>query len=123
MLLGNPYLMLAGGAAIVVAIGGSFLFGMDVGADRSYAAQKRTEQIIADTGAAAKLAAAEEIAKIKVVNRNTQQVLERETRIVPDYTHCRNSPDGLRAINGALEDRPVSPDSRVVPEADTTQRR
>ncbi len=118
MLLANPYVALAGGAAVVAAIVGSFFYGMDLGADRAFAQQKRTEQIVADAGEAARRAAAEEIAKIKVVNQTTRQVLERETRIVPDYTACRNSPDGLRAINGALENRPIGAGDRVVPKAD-----
>ena len=118
MLLSNPYVALAGGAAVVAAVVGSFFFGIDVGSDRILADQKRTEQIVAEVSAAAQTAAANEISKIKVVNRNTQQVLERETRIVPDYSRCQHSSNGLQAVNAALENRAVPAGASGVPNAD-----
>lgn len=114
----NPYVILVA----LLAIAGSFFYGMRVGNDRAVAQQARVEQLIEKVSEAAQRGAAKEIANIKIVNQTQRQVIERETRVVPDYSQCRNSPDGLRAINAALENRAGSTGSGVVPDADSAGR-
>jgi hypothetical protein len=66
------------------------------------AAQAKEENIRLETLHLAQMAAAEEIARIQVVNKTiyakaTHEVIER-----PVYRDCSHSDDGMRAVNAAL---------------------
>ena len=110
----NPWVLLGALVASLMLFAG----GVKVGKDFSDASHARLEAKLDAVRETAQRAAAEEIAKIKIVNQTNRQVLERETRIVPDYSACHHSPDGLRAVNAALENRAVGAGDRELPEAD-----
>lgn len=94
-----------------------------MGEDHQVAKQTKTQELIAQVKEQAQQGAAEAIAKNRPVNQYNKQVLEREVRIVPDYSKCVNSPDGLSAINSALENkRAESLGSGVVPATSTPAR-
>lgn len=114
----NPWFLLA----LVLAIGGAGYSGFRLGADHEVAKQARLEAVIQTVAAEAQQAAAHEISKIKIVNQTNRQILERETRVVPDYTACRHSPDGLRATNQALTNQPDTAGRGVLPDADAPGR-
>lgn len=114
----NPYVLLAIVLAWAGSVGGAFFYGRSTGIDHAVADQKETADIVAEVADAAQRAAAEEIAKIKVVNQVNRQVLEREIVEKPVYRDCVNTADGLRAINASLEDRPLAAGDRKLPEAD-----
>lgn len=45
----------------------------------------------------------EELAKVKVVQKNTTQILEREIRKEIQYQECKHTPEALKVINDALK--------------------
>lgn len=114
----NPYMALGALLALV----GAFFFGIKVGADREVATAARIEARVRQTEDAAMKAAAAEIAKIEVTNKTVKQVLEREIVEKPVYRDCHNTPDGVRSINSALENRPLPPSDRKLPDADAPSR-
>lgn len=118
----NPYALLASVVAAAAVTIGAFFFGLNVGADREVAKQAREGVLIEKVSTAAQEAAAREIAKIRVTNTTQKQVLEREIINVPDYSLCRHSPDGMRAVNSALENRAEPAGDRGLPRADTVER-
>lgn len=113
----NPYVLLG----VLAAMVGVFLWGMRVGGDREVASQARIEARIRQTEETASRAAAEAIAKIEVVNKTTKQVLEREIVEKPVYRDCRNTPDGMRAIDSALANRPIPPSDSKLPGTNPAQ--
>lgn len=92
----NPWAVLL--AAIVL-----FGAGFKLGDDYRQAAEAREDKLIQKVSDASTKAAAKAIAGIKVNNTTIQQNLQREINEKPVYTDCRHSPDGLRAVNAALE--------------------
>lgn len=115
----NPWVILA----VVLAMVGATAGGYKLGSDHQIASQAKTEDLIAKVKEQAQQGAAEAISKNKPVNQYNKQVLEREVRIVPDYSKCVNSVDGLSIINSALQNkRAESLGSGVVPPADTPAR-
>lgn len=114
----NPWFILA----VVLAIGGAGFTGFRLGSDHEIARQAKIEAVIQIVADKAQQAAAHEISKIKIINQTNRQILERETRVVPDYSACRHSPDGLRATNQALTNQPEAAGDRVVPDADAPGR-
>lgn len=110
----NPWVVLGVLLLLGVAAGSSFHLG------KEYAEGKaaKTEILVRQVQEQAQLGAAQAIAALQPRNVYTKQVLDREVRIVPDYSRCVHSPDGLRAINGALENKSVASSDSVVPGAD-----
>ena len=102
-------------AILLLALAGSYAWGRHDGGALAVAAETREAVIAAAATAAAQKATAEEIAKLEVKHVTVQRRIERETREVPVYRDCRHSPDGLRAINDALENRAVPPGDRELP--------
>jgi hypothetical protein len=47
-------------------------------------------------------AVAVELSKIKITQKNTTQILEKEVRIEKQYQECKHSPEALKALNSAL---------------------
>jgi hypothetical protein len=66
------------------------------------AEQTEDAALIEEAASAAQRKAAEEIAKIKVINQVNRQVLEREIVEKPVYVECKHSPEGFDAVNKAL---------------------
>ncbi len=115
----NPYVL--AGAMVALFLAG--LGGFKLGKDHILAQQVETVQLIAAVEERAQVGAAAAIAKNKPVNRYNTQVVEHEVRTVVDYSKCMHSDDGLRAVNGALENKRAEPVSGgVVPDADTVNR-
>lgn len=109
----NPWVILG----VLLALVGSFLYGMRVGHGLEEAQQAKQEALIARATEAAQAGAAKEISKIKIVNQTHKQVLEREIRNVPSGS-CVLSPDGVRAINEILTGKPQPAGSSQLPGAD-----
>lgn len=112
------YLAAGGTLGAVLLLAGAYAYGVKAGTASAEANQVRTELAIAKAGEAFALVAATAVSKVRVVNHTSKQVLEREIHIVPDYSACRHSDDGLRAINGALANEPVAPGDSSLPQAD-----
>lgn len=115
----NPYVLLAIVLAWGGSVGGAFFYGRNTGIDHAVAEQATDAKLIEQAADAAQRAAAEEIAKIKVVNQVNRQVLEREIVEKLVYRECRNSTDGVLAINAALENRPIAAGGGELPKADS----
>jgi hypothetical protein len=95
-------------AAIILwgaSIAGTFFYGQGVGKDGEIAKQAQIEKAITDTREAARLGAADEIAKIKVRHTTVQGKVETVIRDNPVYRDCLHSPDSVRLINEALTGR------------------
>lgn len=107
----NPYTLLAGGAALVAALGGSFLYGRTVGMDSVIAEQERTRQAIAEVFDKAQQGAAAAIADMEIKNVTITQPIRTEVRTRTVYAECKHTPDGLRALNAAITGRaePIDP--------------
>lgn len=118
MKLLNPWILLS--VLVLVLLSGAL--GVKLGKGYAEGKQARTELLIKAVAEQAQLGAAEAIAANKPTNVYTKQVLDREVRIVPDYSRCVNSPDGLRAINAAIENQPVAASGVDVPGANTANR-
>lgn len=97
--------MISSGRVLGLVLTGVMLFGggIKVGMDHVEASQAREDKLIQKVSDASTKAAAKAIAGIKVNNTTIQQNLRREIDEKPVYTDCRHSPDGLRAVNAALE--------------------
>ena len=119
----NPYLILAVVMGWGASVGGAFFYGQGVGKDSEIAGQAKITKVIEDTRAAAQLGAADEIAKIKVVNTTVRGKTETIVRENVRYVDCRHDPDGVRAINSALAGAIAEPaGGGKLPAADATQR-
>lgn len=111
----NPWAILAVVLAFGAGCGGSYLYGMDVGADGEIAKQAKLDDTVRQVKEAAQQGAAEAIAKIKPRNVTIQQEIEREIQTRVEYRDCRHSPDQLRRLNEALTGRADAPGSGELP--------
>jgi hypothetical protein len=110
--------------AILIALGACYAWGRHDGSALAEADVLRENALVERAFAASQAGAAAEIAKLEIKHVTLQQRIERETREVPVYRDCRHSPDGLRSLNDALENRTVAPDDRQLPgDAGGTSRR
>ena len=112
--LPNPWVIV--GALLLIA--GAFFYGSHVGATGEKAKYATTQLLIAKAVEGAQQAAANEIAKIQVVNKTIQGKVETITRENTVYRDCHNSPDALRLLNDALSGQPGSKpsDRGIVPD-------
>lgn len=113
MKLLNPWVLLG----VTVLCGSAYGVGQYHGRGIEQGKQAAQTLLIEDVRNAAMEAAALAISEIKVENTTVRQELEREVRIVPDYSQCRNSPDGMSAINRALRAEPAG--NGKLPDADS----
>jgi len=98
----NPWMILGVGLAVTTAAGVGYLKG----------GQNMENKILADIALEESrsdelydkmvLAAASEIAKIKITNKTITQEIEREIRIKPVYVDCRHSDDTKRMLDAIL---------------------
>lgn len=114
----NPYLLLIGGAALVAALGGSFLYGRSVGADSVIAEQERTRMVIADVFDKAQRGAATAIADMEIKNVTITQPIRTEVRTRTVYAECKHTDAGLRALNTAVTGRPEPVGASELPRVD-----
>jgi hypothetical protein len=107
----NPWAILA----VVLAIVGAGGYGMKLGRDLEIAKQAKEvalEERIQKT-------LAEEVSKIKIVNRPKIEKLETITREVPVYTDCQHTDAAFGLLNDIAEGKTsIGNGDRVVPEAD-----
>lgn len=116
------YRYLVAAVASLALLISAFGLGVKVGNEHQIAKRASEAELIAAVEQRTQLVVAEAIAKMKPTHQITKQVLEREIRIVPDYSRCVNSADGLRAINGALTNEPVTPGDRGMSNVDANGR-
>ena len=114
----NPYLLLAGGATLVAALGGSFLYGRTVGMDSVIAEQQRTRDAVAEVFDKAQDGAAKAIAEMEIKNVTITQPIRTEVRTRTVYAECKHTPDGLRALNAAITGRTEPLDPGELPRVD-----
>lgn len=112
----NPYALIA----CMVAVLGVGAGGFKLGVDHQIASQEREDKHVQQAIEAANIAAAEAIAKIKVVNTTVQNEVQHEIRTNTIYAGCKHSPDGLRLLNEALAGSIPAAD-RKLPKADAAQ--
>jgi hypothetical protein len=114
---------IGGAALLAVAYSGALVYGgRQWGLDSCEASKAREERLVKEASDAANKAAAQAIANLEIKHTTIQQILEKEVRVVPDYSRCRHSPDGLRALNDALTNGAKPSRDRVVPPADAASR-
>lgn len=114
------YIAAAAAIGFALLVAGVFAYGVHVGATREIATQAKTDRAVAADREAQAQVIAKAVANIRVVTQTTKQVLEREIRIVPDYSACHHSADGLRAVNSALTNQPVPAGDSSVPPTNPT---
>lgn len=98
LIMPNPWLIVG---ALGLAIG-AFFYGTHTGATSEKAKYATTQLLIAKAGEAAQRGAAEEIAKITIINKTIQGRVETITREVPVYKDCHNTPDVMKGLNDLL---------------------
>lgn len=121
MLALNPWLILGASLVAVGALSGAYVKGRSDGKAVIIANQARDDQIRFETLQLAQQAAAEEIARIQVVNKTIYQRATREVLEKPVYRDCLHGPDGLRAINEALTAGAEPAGESSVPRPNTTR--
>lgn len=99
----NPYVLLGGVLAAIVAIGGAYLQGRSDGLNKCEAAQARDERVAQIATAAAADAAASAISRIEVKHATIRQTLQREVIEKPVYRDCRSGPDAVSVFNSSIE--------------------
>lgn len=115
-----PYLLLAA----VLLIGGGYAKGRWDGHALGVSDSEHVALIAEQAAYAGQLGAAREIAKLEVKHVTVQRKIERETREVPVYRDCVHQPDGVRIVNDALENRPLTVgDSKLPGNAGDAERR
>lgn len=119
----NPYVLLGGLVAFLIAVGGAYLQGRSDGADKCEAEQARDERVAQIATAAAADAAASAISKIEVKNATIRQTLEREIIEKPVYRDCRSGPDAVRVFNSAIDspEAASAPDPGKLPATDSAR--
>ena len=117
----NPYILLGGVVAAILALSGAYLQGRSDGRDGCQAAQARDEHVAQVASIAAAASAAEAISKIEVKNATIRQTLEREVIEKPVYRDCRSGPDAVRVFNAGIAASPAASgaDPGQLPAADT----
>lgn len=94
----NPYAILVACALVV----GAFFYGQHVGKTSDALDNAEKQALIDATAAKGREAAAEEIAKIKIVNRTVNQKVIHETTSNPIYVDCRVPASGVHTANQAI---------------------
>lgn len=99
----NPYVLLGGLAAFLIAVGGAYIQGRSDGFDKCEAATARDERVAQIATAAAADAAASAISKIEVRNETIRQTLQREVIEKPVYRDCHSGPAAVGLFNSAID--------------------
>ena len=112
----NPWLLLA----VLLMVLGAGITGLRYGAQYEKGKHAQEAVLIQEAANAAQRAAAEEIAKIKIVHQTNQTRLEREIVKVPDFSQCHTGADALGVLNDALTGKAgtKSAGDRIMPPAD-----
>ncbi len=104
---------------IIAAIAAIALFGAGVwtGTEWEQGQEAKREKVAQAAKDAALQAAAAEIAKVDVRYVTINRKLEKEVHEKTVYRDCRHSPDALRLLNDALENREPAGDSKLPADA------
>jgi stalled ribosome rescue protein Dom34 len=97
----NPWVLLGA----LLACGGCFWYGTEVGADSEIAKQKKLDDVVVAVTAAAQTGAAAAIAGNKPVNQTIVQKVQHEIQTNTVYAECKHTDAGMRGINEALTGR------------------
>ena len=106
-LLASPWAWIILGVALVG--GGSYLKGRSDGQAIEYAERMKLEEVLRVSREAGLQAAAEAIAKQKIVHTTIRGRVEREIIREKGYSACRHSDGTLRLLNDALANRAPEP--------------
>jgi hypothetical protein len=118
----NPYAILGGSLAVLLAIGGSYIYGRHDGRAIEYAKQAKVEAVAQRIRDEVALKTAEQIAAIQIRHTTIRQKVETEIRENTVYRDCRHSDDALRLLNSALENSaPIPADGGELPAADDSR--
>jgi hypothetical protein len=102
----SPLLIVSLVLGALLACGGSFWYGTEVGADGVIASQKKTDDLVREVTAAALTGAATAIAANQPINKTIVQKVQHEVQTNTVYAECKHTAAGLRGINEALTGRP-----------------
>jgi len=117
MLSPNIWVAILGVALIA---GGSYVWGRSDGRALEYAERMKFEEVARISREAGLQAAAEAIAKQKVVHTTIRGRVEREVIERPVYRDCTHDERTLRLLNDALANRTPEPAGRIeLPGADS----
>jgi hypothetical protein len=105
----NPWSILISVLAVIAIAGGCYLKGRGDGKDIERATQLTQQALREETREVMIQAAAEQIAKISIVNKTIYARATREVVEKPVYRDCQHTDDGLRAVNDALANRQTEP--------------
>lgn len=94
----NPYVILVSCALVV----GAFFYGQHIGKTSEALNNAEKQALIDATAAKGREAAAEEIAKIKIVNKTITQKVIHEITENPVYSDCRVPASGVHTANQAI---------------------
>lgn len=98
----NLYALLVAGLLWGLSVGGSYLYGVDMGIDRKTAEQAREDEVRRQTREDAQQGAAEAIGKLEIKHVTIRQQLEREVREKTVFAACRSGPDSVRLFNAGI---------------------
>lgn len=110
--LANPWLILAVGVALSVAVGGAYVKGRADGRAVEIAQRVTLDDVARESREAAMLAAAEQIAKITKVHTTIRQQAETVIREKLVYRDCVNDAAVVRLLDAARENRATSEPAR-----------
>lgn len=114
----NPYFI----ALTLFAVIGAYFYGRHDGSEMQEAAQLREERIAVVVREEAMKGAAEQIAKITVVNKTIQGKLETTIRENTVYRDCIADPIGMSLINAAIANSSKPAGDKQLPGSSTTGR-
>jgi len=105
------YSYIATGLITAAALAYSHYWTYERGIDSEKVKQQETQDLILKVKEEAQQGAADAIGKIQIKQITIRQTLQREILKEPVYINCKHTPDGLRAVNDALEGfRETGPD-------------
>ena len=105
------YSYIATGLITAAALAYSHYWTYERGIDSEKVKQQETQDLILKVKEDAQQGAADAIGKIQIKQITIRQTLQREILKEPVYINCKHTPDGLRAVNDALEGfRETGPD-------------
>lgn len=104
----NPWLLLAGLVAALSIVTGVYLKGREDGKAVIIASQAKALAAQQAMVAAELRSIGTNLSKLKVEHKTIHARVERETRIVTDYSRCNHTDSVFNDINQALTGEPVS---------------
>lgn len=116
------YSYIATGLITAAALAYSHYWTYERGVEHEKAQQSEVQDLLRKVKEDAQQGAADAIGKIQLKQITIRQTLQKEILKEPVYINCKHTPDGLRAVNNALEGfRETGPDGTdKLPEAVST---